>query len=767
MNDYKNIEHSVIPYDQNEIEQVLKQMMYDRGITDVLYEGSNISQLSSVISYIISTLNVNTAINLQETILPLATKRMNILFGARQLGYEARAKKSFRYDLLLRATINEKDFVIDSNGKYTDQVNPYGTVERDIDLLHNTKFICGRYEYYYTGPTINNFWVGITNSDITYLETTSEDTTGYKVIYDKIYKHIEVKEGTLKTYNDDPTLSLNAEEYQDLDGSIRVKQDYIIPFKDVEEDGLKVYLTYLDENGNYQEHIPREKTTSYLIDENMTQQENLFARVQNIILGFPTIFFQMGGFGNPIRKGTLIEIEALISHGVDGEATGRFEADEDGFVLEYEVYEYKLADSDSLLSKGQNEESNESIKENAIVYHNTANRAVTKYDYEAITKRHQILSDAAAWGGEEEVPKEKGHIWLSGILEVQQRLIKFRKSGPISYYEIKQGEPNRIPAEAPNEDYPTLSNWMLTKDRYEDENWIEGQQSIIKKYLDVYKMMTTEIHYRHPLFVDFDIDCDIIKYDITKSAEEINQGVFYEISDYFKQYIEKFGSEYINSNLQRITDRFLGFNSGISFDVHVTGSLCREMVDEFNLNLDQLETYECPIRTPKTVIKCSLGFPFDGVFDTSTAVSILIPEALPRIDTESFNGSDNLVVDYNGFPSGPNINTDYMETKIYLGNIGDTEFGTYAVNRKTNSIDITFEFTPTGPTSLDTIFGPPMINPGSGAVIVDPITGEPVYKDRNYVAFNIDYPLSVNTSTNIPFTKNTIPRLRNVSFLDN
>ncbi len=88
---------SVLPYDQGEIEAVMKKLLYEYGITDVMYPGSNISQLSAVVSYAIASLNINTAINLQETLLPLATKRSNILFGARQLGYEPKQKKSYIY----------------------------------------------------------------------------------------------------------------------------------------------------------------------------------------------------------------------------------------------------------------------------------------------------------------------------------------------------------------------------------------------------------------------------------------------------------------------------------------------------------------------------------------------------------------------------------------------------------------------------------------------------------------------------------------------
>ena len=48
-----------------------------------------------------------------------------------------------------------------------------------------------------------------------------------------------------------------------------------------------------------------------------------------------------------------------------------------------------------------------------FVFKNTGNRAVTKYDYIAITKRHPLVAEADAWGGEEESPVEIGNIWIS------------------------------------------------------------------------------------------------------------------------------------------------------------------------------------------------------------------------------------------------------------------------------------------------------------------------------------------------------------------
>lgn len=756
MNSYQNVEYSVIPYNQEEVEQVLKQMLWDKGVTDVLYEGSNISQLSSVISYVISSLNINTAINLQETLLPLATKRMNILFGARQLGYEARPRKSFKYNLNCRPTYNKTDVVRDTNGGIIYQdgrevLNIVGTTKFNIPLNHNTKFTCGGYTYYYVGPTIPNFWENITNELITlvtdpdslpvdpdtgadiYLPATEEQVA-------QIYKTIEVKEGLLFTPADSTSLSMTARSYTTTDGIVKVKQDYIIPYKNIEENGLNVQLTYLNDDADLVT-TPRYQTKQYLIDENMSHQTDLFARVENIILGLPVIFFQMAEFGNPIRKGTLIEVEVLVSSGNEGEAVGIFKVDEDGIETNFEVYDY------TILERGLTEETSDSIKENAMVYHNTANRAVTKYDYQAITRRNAIVREASAWGGEEEIPKEKGHIWISCIPKTQTKTIKYSRNGNEQTYKILIGPPNFKPAEGPFLDVPNYNNWFMTPSVYDNAGWIttKGQQEELAEYLEPFKMMTTEVWYRHPLYVDFELKCDIVKYNVTKSVEQINYEVFNTINSFFITNLEKFNSEYINSKLQRAIDKQLGISSGITFSIKTTGSLCRNMIDNFNSKLNTLETYECPARVSRSVIKCSLAFPFESLFQSVGNTSELVISNLPNIDTSNFGMiSQNLWVDYAALVTGlPNQNKNFMETEIYLGNV---LFGSYVVNRLTSTIELTFIF---DEITENDIFGPTPI------------------ADDEYINFNIVYPNSIDTSTNIPFIKNTIPRLKNVTFIYN
>ena len=63
--------------------------------------GSNTMQLVTAMSYLISMLNTNTAVNINENLLTLARKRNNILQDARLLGYEPGNKVSYHYELEL------------------------------------------------------------------------------------------------------------------------------------------------------------------------------------------------------------------------------------------------------------------------------------------------------------------------------------------------------------------------------------------------------------------------------------------------------------------------------------------------------------------------------------------------------------------------------------------------------------------------------------------------------------------------------------------
>ena len=89
-----------VPFTFDELFEESRKLFGDAGFD--VSDGSNTSQLAAVLSYLVSSLNTNTAMNINETLLPYATKRKNILQDARVLGYEIKHKTSYQYRLKIR-----------------------------------------------------------------------------------------------------------------------------------------------------------------------------------------------------------------------------------------------------------------------------------------------------------------------------------------------------------------------------------------------------------------------------------------------------------------------------------------------------------------------------------------------------------------------------------------------------------------------------------------------------------------------------------------
>lgn len=700
---------SVIPYDQSEVEAVMRKILYQNGISDVLYDGSNISQLTSVVSYVISTLNINTAINLQETILPLATKRMNALFGARQLGYEPYTKNAYKYILTITP---EYDLTkVDVNGT----LNTLDQTKRKIDLVRNTVFVSGNKTYYYKGPTINGIF-NFSNFDIQNKSNPEGDGS-----YEDFFKEIEVTEGTLITSSQDASLVFTARDYVDDDGILTVKQDFIIPHHDIEDDGIQVFIETSDYSVPAINGVPskklieRTKSKHFLIDETFTYDKNKFVRQENIILQYPVIFFEYSGMGQPLQSGDKVYVNIFKTTGADGISDGPFIPENSTIKTQFKISDARLFKS------GTSEESMSSIKRNATIFNNTANRAVSKLDYIAISKRHSLVKESEVWGGEEETPAQLGNIWLSTIPNYKKEYLFTSSSNTnLAEYRLAIGTPS---------DLDGLNNWYQSSDNITQ----------LTEYLDFYKIMTMQLHHRHPLYINFDFIVDIVKYDMTKAKTTVDASVFNAINSYFTDNIEKYDAEYLNSNLQRNLDTVLSHQSGIGYEIGISGMIFKNMKDTFSNNK----------------IYATLAFPFEDIFVDAGTVDHTL---LPSIDTIEFGvGSGTLYVDYTLLTS-MTISENTKTTNIIYGGTknqttgivtGGEIIGTYTINRLNSVIELEFSLedsTIGGLVAEDIIFGA-----GSGS----------------YAEFNIHYPYSNVYNQNIPFTKYTMPRLRSVKFKDN
>ncbi len=776
---------NMIPYDQPEIETVMKKLLYDSGVTDVLYEGSNISQLTSVISYAIASLNINTAINLQETILPLATKRANVLFGARQLGYEPHHQKSYKYKIILRPMYDQSKIIprmmTDPTNSSKQIVNPRAgeidinnQVSRIIPLHQNTRFESGNDVYYYRGPDIKSIFElsnwDINNQILAAQEAQDNQVSGaiisnnYTKQHDDLFRYeIIIEEGELISFEDqedregDPTLEWVVKEYTDEDGIVRAQQDFIIPHHGVEDDGLQVFVKSIDYNkppigGVYQyEKIQRYKSGHFLIDKSYNQENDKFIRMENIILRYPTIFFEYSGMGNPVKSGDVVQVNVFKTKGTKGAASERFSVE--NTVASQMFYVEKEF---TLERRGEEAESDNSIKTNAMVYNNTASRAVTKLDYITITSGLPNVQDADAWGGEDERPRQLGHIWVSTTPHYGQY---FNYIPPVKYAPARpaygnQGDSDYEPAlpvvhkrrEEYNCEVGTPVPGMKDKEGVPInlDNWYQTELSTPEIFdkLDFYKIITMRLHHRQPVYVEFNYLVDVVKYDMSESVTGINAKVFEGIQKYFEE-IQKFDVDYINSNLQRILDIILTYQSGLGFTLVTEGVLHKGMTTEFQQDNPKVES---------TPIKFVLAYPFEDMFQKfyitagqPDAPGYLDTTLLPKIDTTYFgNARKILKVDLNTMHGTTDINGYFHkgEGEVWFDiKYNNSNIGKYIVNNDRSEIEIELSFG----SKINEVF-----NSGN-----------------SYAKFNLTYPYNTEYTHNIPFTRNLIPRLNKVIFKDN
>ena len=729
LNDFKNIQTSLLPFDQTEIEATLKQLLYDKGFSDVLYEGSNISQIANVVSYMIGVLNVNTSINLQETILPLASKRQNILFGARQLGYEPHQLVSYKYNLTIKPKYDTSKTITDSEGNtYIDIEN---TETRVLEIPRYTQFYSDDRYYFYIDSETKR--VEVSNWMITHMFDTDSGVNPEDVLI-----KLEIIEGKLTPHTEDEALQFVAYDYLDENGETKTQQQYLVPYKNVEnQNGLMVFLEYIDDNGEVQVQ-EYTRAENFILDETLNYNKNKYIRKENIILGFPEIYFEFAGFGNKIRSGTTVRIDVLQSTGAGGYIKGELhfansEASELFEIIDIELSRY-----------GSDWEDDEKIKENAIVYHNTANRAVTREDYVTISKQYSEVKESDFWGGEDElyyyiddpaspnpITKPIGNIFGSCTPSEKTKPIVAYTNG----FKIDTGKPTWI---SENQLQQNLNNWYLSDTLYDN----------LFEYLDNFKIVTMKLNKRQPLYLDFYYTIDIVKYDATRSVYDVHQDVFNALNNYFVSTLEKFEVEYIQSNVQRVLDKVLGNNSGLNIGTTVKGVLFEDMIDnhyqEFN----------------REVIIVSLGYPFEKFVHTDDDGKVTIDlDYIPFIDTTEFGYSQgSLSVLYDEL-NDSNINPYNIPIKQasikYNDGTNTYDFGKYVIDTYKNRIELIFDFSNV---SKETIFG---------------TQGTPEDPNANkvYAYFDILYyphdNQSYNTILNMPVAKHSIPRLKQVDFILN
>ena len=359
----RRISASELDFDQIKANLVAYMKATDTTFNDYNYEGSAMSTIIDVLSYVthINSMNANFALN--ETFLDTAQLRASVVSHAKLLGYTPRS-------------ISPSTAVVDMKMNYDATATPLwnhdgSNIPLPLSMPRGTKF----------QTTID----GVTYPMFTSATHTInfDATTGWN------FSNVQIEQGTLAsiTYT-----------YQD-----NVYEQYIIPAVNVNTASIKV--TVIDSSSS-------DASKVYALNTNMVNLD-----------GTSEVFFLEEGrdayyeikFGDNIigkrpGNGNSVTIEyATIPSGVDVNGATVFT-----------MTDSLVGNSDetvTLVTKatgGAPRETKEAIKFNAPLAHVSQNRAVTPDDYKAIIKNEFADIEAVSvWGGEDHDVPDYGKVYIS------------------------------------------------------------------------------------------------------------------------------------------------------------------------------------------------------------------------------------------------------------------------------------------------------------------------------------------------------------------
>lgn len=648
-------------FNQKQIYERAKELFEERGF-DTSF-GSNIQQIQNSMQYLVSMLNQNTQINARETILSSQTKRNMILEGARLLGYEAIPKRSFQYSITIQV----------KNSENTPQIFNINTF--DVFKSNNNT-------YFYLGEPLS----------IPIEQGQTEEIV------------INVKEGDLKRQIDNPSLNYVVGSENDM-----LPTGFVdIPFNNIEEDGIALKSTF---QGNT---FVWKKSDSNLLN-NFNKE---YVREDDVHTGYPRVYFRYGGWGHNLELGTNIQIDIMISKGSNGQADGNFEA------KDYQNFVVEVIDSKTLIS-GTDEESNQSIKNNAPIFNNQSNRIVTIHDYKTIQGRQPNVHDAQIWDGTDELQRLVGQIYFSFV------------PGTASTTLIDTFV-NNNPYGNPIKDY----RWVLNNYGSQDNFMLEAQVNNIFDHIKQYSIPTLEFNYREPIYLDFDIRVKMQQYNQQQPTVDQNNDIFSAVDMFFrrsqteqleccpdKDIIERFDQKYFNSDLiDFVVDRTV---QGTMFDIEPNTSvllksnqIIKDSSDEGNIVI-------------------SLGLDFMPFLDGD-----IVQENLVDISTENILQNRNLIMPSSyDFYSISNEYEIIYEAELLLG---DFIIGLYRVYPKTRSVEIVIFADDSN-----------IYSRGDDTTSVDTISEQITSQLQNEgIRIKLKFP-----SPNIQVRKNTYPRLNSVDII--
>jgi len=324
--------------------------------SDFNFEGSGISILLDLLSYVTHYQGFYNNMVANEMFLDSAIKRTSVVSHAKSLGYTPSSKTSA--EAIVDITIND-----DTTTTTT--------------LTKRSKFTCQRDGTTYT----------FTNPDAGDFETLNATQ--------KVIRNVTLKEGTWRNQS------------FVVDNNIDT-QKFIISSKDVDMStlGVRVQTSINDTTG----YTDSWSAVSDITSLTSTTKAYYTQEVEN---GLYEIYFGDGILGTKLSDGNVIVLEYLITNGVLANDIG---SQDTTYSRTFSSSDINVANISvvSASAGGGGKESINEIKFNAPKAFQSQNRSVTTNDYKTfISQNYSNAGDVFVWGGENNNPPEYGKVLIS------------------------------------------------------------------------------------------------------------------------------------------------------------------------------------------------------------------------------------------------------------------------------------------------------------------------------------------------------------------
>lgn len=339
--------------------------------------------------------------------------------------------------------------------------------------------------------------------------------------------------------------------------------------------------------------------------------------------GYYEIYFGDGSIGKSLPDGSIVTVEYLVTNGDVANKATEFVA-----LAAIGTYSNFLISTTQVAAGGSSRETIDSIKYSAPSQFTTQNRLVTFKDYESyIKKNYPNVDSLSVWGGEEEIPKVYGKVFLS--LKPKQ-----------NYY---------------------LSETEKTK--------------IIDEIISPKSIVGVNVEIRDPNYLYLKTTTKI-RYDKTKTTNNVPfllNATKSSVINYTTQNLNKFGALFVLSKLQDYID---------ATDISFVGSETRLRVEKrFEPTLGKIASYIIDFSTPLhrgTVINKMMSTEFTTVDTFGVTRTSMIEEI-----AQSFTGIEQIDV------TNPGYGYTSTPTVTITGDGFGATAEAVIVNGRLNRIDIT------------------------------------------------------------------------------